>query len=253
MRRGRGRVASRTVKGPPAAPPTVSYRSPAVLLPSSRPGGPGLVRRVCCRRQPRQGERWLRDGAHGQRYQGELIVITGDAVRVQLAASAAAMDDRPFAARTHPHRDRLHCSLAGGSEIAGGLVRVPAQRVGGSTGTTGSGFGALCHTSAARRADCSGHSGTSGGHRPGASWNAFSVATESPVRVIMRRCACLHVTRSERNGAHPLTCPRARGKVPAVKPAPGGAPGKGEGERMGSPKPRRFSQRGRARSASWRD
>jgi hypothetical protein len=56
-------------------------------------------------------ERGLRERAHGKRDEREFVVVAGNAVRAQLAAGAAAMDDGPIAARPRPNGYRLHRAL----------------------------------------------------------------------------------------------------------------------------------------------
>ena len=50
--------------------------------------------------------------SESKRKQLQLIVVGGNPVRRQYPADAAAVDYRPFAALSHPHRDRLHCPAA---------------------------------------------------------------------------------------------------------------------------------------------
>jgi hypothetical protein len=50
------------------------------------------------------------------------VVVAGDAIRLQLAAALAAVDDRPFAVIAHPHGDRFHRRAARAHAIAGRVV-----------------------------------------------------------------------------------------------------------------------------------
>lgn len=93
---------------------------------------PVLIGGVACRWQPVQGEGRLRDGAHGQRYEGDLVVFASNPVGVKLAAGAALVDDRPVAASAHPDGNGLHRSAAIGGAVARHIVYVFAPEAPGA-------------------------------------------------------------------------------------------------------------------------
>src|SRR5215218_3455148 len=84
-------------------------RSPA----SSTPLQPG---------QPLQREGWLRERSDRQAHERQRVVVAGDAIEVHGVASAAAMDERPFAVVANADRDRRHRGGAVRAAVAGHVV-----------------------------------------------------------------------------------------------------------------------------------
>jgi hypothetical protein len=73
---------------------------------------------------PVQWERGLRERFGGERHHRPWIVIARDAIRAQVAARFAAVDDRPFTVLPHPDGDRFHARAARRHAIAGRVVQV---------------------------------------------------------------------------------------------------------------------------------
>jgi len=69
-----------------------------------------------------QRKRRLRERLGRQRHHRPRVVVTRDAIRLQLAAALAAVDDRPLAVIAHPHGDRFHRRAARTHAIAGRVV-----------------------------------------------------------------------------------------------------------------------------------
>lgn len=96
---------------------------------------PCRARRRAALEQAQSVERegWLCERADGQSHEEQRVVITRDAVAVELAAPSAAVDEDPFAVAAHGDGYGLHGGQAVGRAVARlTLVDVTAPETGGA-------------------------------------------------------------------------------------------------------------------------